>query len=68
MLKMRKLARADSGQAAVTLAVVVVAVLVSAFLLFRTLSNAVAINKKAGTIRETAGGINTATDSIRELT
>lgn len=65
--KLRRLTRPEGGQAAVTLAVVVVAVAVSSYLLFRTMSAAVSINKKAETIRNTAGGINTATASIEQL-
>jgi len=65
--RIRKLARPESGQAAVTLAVVVVAVALSSYLLLRTMNAAVSINKKAETIKNTAGGINTATDSIVQL-
>lgn len=65
--KIRNAARPDGGQAAVTLAVVVIAVALSSYLLFRTMSAAVSINKKAETIRNEAGGINTATASIEQL-
>jgi len=65
--RFRNLARPDGGQAAVTLFVVVIAVAVSSYLLYRTMSAAVSINKKAETIRNTAGGINTATASIEQL-
>jgi len=61
------LSRQDAGQAAITLAVVIVCVVLSSFLLLKTMNAARSINKKAAIVRDTAGGINTATDSIREL-
>lgn len=67
LLKIRRLSRPESGQAAVTLAIVVVAVIVSAYLLLRTTQAAISINKKAEKISGTSGGINTATDSVLEL-
>ena len=48
----------------VILAVAVLAVGIAAALLARTLAAATSINAKAGTIAETATGINTATDSV----
>jgi len=48
----------------VVLAVTVLAVGIAAALLARTLAAANSINKKAGTIAQTATGINTATDSV----
>ena len=66
--RIRRLTRPESGQAAVTLAVVIVAVALSSYLLLRTMNAAVSINKKAETIKNTAGGINVATDSIVQLT
>lgn len=52
---------------AVILVVVVLAVGVAAALLARTMAAAQSINKKAGVIADTAGGINTATDSVLQL-
>lgn len=52
----------------VTLGVVLVAVVVSASLLWMTMSTANSINEKAESIRNTGRGINTATDTVVQLT
>lgn len=61
--------RDDAGIAsAVVLVVVLVAVLTSATLLWRTLSAANDINDKAESIAQTGRGINIATDAVIQLT
>lgn len=61
--------RDDAGIAsAIVLVVVLVAVLTSATLLWRTLSAANNINDKAESIAQTGRGINIATDSVIQLT
>ncbi len=64
-------AHAEDGQAAVniiTIAVVLVAALITAWLLARTTIAARNINQKAENIAQTGVGINTATDSVVQLT
>lgn len=65
--RLRRLTGVETGQAAVTLVVVVVAVAVSAYLLLRTMNAAVNISKKAEIIKNTGRGIDAATDSILQL-
>lgn len=55
------------GQATFTLVLVVIVVAIAVVLLYRTAWTADSINKKAGTIAETGGGINTATAAVLKL-
>ena len=57
----------ERGQATFTLVIVVVVVAIAVVLLYRTAWTADSINKKAGTIAETGGGINTATAAVLKL-
>ena len=59
--------RNQAGQATFTLVIVVVVVAIAVVLLYRTAWTADSINKKAGTIANTAGGINTATAAVLKL-
>lgn len=64
MLKLRKLAKRETGQATVTIMVVIGAVLIISVLLLLTMNAAVSINKKAQSIDENAVVINSSGDSI----
>lgn len=64
MLKLRKLAKRETGQATVTIMVVIGAVLIISVLLLLTMNAAVSINKKAQNIDENAVVINSSGDSI----
>ncbi len=55
------------GQATFTLLIVLVVVAIAVVLLYRTAWTADSINKKAGTIAKTGGGINTATAAVLKL-
>ena len=57
----------ERGQATFTLVLVVVVVAIAVVLLYRTAWTADSINKKAGTIAKTAGGINTSTQAVLKL-
>jgi len=65
---MRRLMKTEGGQGAVGLIVVVVAVVVSFYLLFRTVSVADRINAKASTIQSGATSIKGDTSVITQLT
>jgi methyl-accepting chemotaxis protein len=60
-------AAGERGQATFSLLIVVVVVAIAVVLLQRTAWHAEAINKKAGNIAETGGGINTATAAVLKL-
>ncbi len=60
-------AAGERGQATFSLLIVIVVVAIAVVLLQRTAWHAEAINKKAGTIAETGGGINTATAAVLKL-
>lgn len=64
MLKLRKLAKRETGQATVTIMVVIGAVLIISVLLLLTMNAAVSINNKAENIDENAVVINSSGDSI----
>ena len=57
----------ERGQATFSLLIVVVVVAVAVVLLQRTAWHAEHINKKAGVIAQTGGGINTATQAVLKL-
>jgi methyl-accepting chemotaxis protein len=60
-------ARSQAGQATFSLVIVVVVVAIAVVLLYRTAWTADSINDKAGTIANTADGINTATAAVLKL-
>ncbi len=67
MTKRWRSAAGERGQATFSLLIVIVVVAIAVVLLQRTAWHAEAINKKAGTIAETGGGINTATAAVLKL-
>jgi len=67
MTKRWRPAAAERGQATFSLLIVIVVVAIAVVLLQRTAWHAESINKKAGTIAETGGGINTATAAVLKL-
>ena len=67
MTKRWRPAATERGQATFSLLIVIVVVAIAVVLLQRTAWHAEAINKKAGTIAETGGGINTATAAVLKL-
>jgi hypothetical protein len=66
--RMRRLIRTEGGQGAIGLVVVVVAVVVSFYLLLRTVNVADSINTKASTIQTGANSIKGDTSVIEQLT
>ena len=67
MMQRWRSTRSQAGQATFTLIIVVVVVAIAVVLLYRTAWTADSINDKAGTIANTAGGINTATAAVLKL-
>ncbi|HEX6596924.1 MAG TPA: hypothetical protein VF045_08310 [Acidimicrobiales bacterium] len=67
MMQRWRSASSQAGQATFSLILVVVVVAIAVVLLYRTAWTADSINKKAGTIASTAGGINTATEAVLKL-
>jgi methyl-accepting chemotaxis protein len=67
MMQRWRSATNERGQATFTLVLVVVVVAIAVVLLYRTAWTADSINKKAGTIAKTAGGINTSTQAVLKL-
>jgi hypothetical protein len=66
-MHLRKHARQESGQATLTIIMVIIGVLAVSVLLVFTMSAAVSINKKATNIRENVEVINVSGDSIPAL-
>lgn len=66
--RMRRLIKTEGGQGAIGLVVVVVAVVVSFYLLLRTVDVANSINNKASTIQSGANSIKGDTSVISQLT
>ena len=67
MLQPWRRSTGERGQATFSLIIVVAVVAVAVVLLQRTAWHAESINKKAGNIARTAGGINTSTKAVLEL-
>ncbi len=67
MLQPWRRSTGERGQATFSLIIVIAVVAVAVILLQRTAWHAESINKKAGNIARTAGGINTSTKAVLEL-